>query len=77
MSLKKRSILIKQFITSEFNYYSIVWMCHSMNCNNEVNHIHEKALRAVYQDFQSSFPALLVKDNSFTIHQRNLKFLAI
>ena len=51
-------------------------MCHSRSLNNKVNHIHERALRIVYQDFQSSFSALLVKDNSFTIHQKNLQLLA-
>ena len=66
---------MKSFITSQFNYCPIVSMCHIIN--NKVNHIRERALRVVYQDFQSSFPALLVKDNSFTIHQKNLQLLAI
>ena len=52
-------------------------MCHSRSLNNKVNHIHERALRINYRDFQSSFPALLVKDNSFTIHQKNLQLLGI
>ena len=68
---------MKLFITSQFNYCPIVWMCHSRSLNNKVNHIHERALRIVYQDFQSRFSALLVKDNSFTIHQKNLQLLAI
>ena len=29
MSLQKRRILMKSFITSQFNYCPIVWMCHS------------------------------------------------
>ena len=77
MSLQKHRILMNSFITSQFNYYPIVWMCHSRSLNNKVSHIHERALRIVYQDFQSSFPALLVKDNSFTIHQNNLQLLAV
>ena len=52
-------------------------MCHSRSRNNKANHIHERVLRIAYQDFQSSFSALLVKHNSFTIRQRNLYFLAI
>ena len=70
MSLQKRHILIKSFITSQFNNCPIVWMCHSRSLNNKVNHIHERALRVIYQDFQSSFSALLVRNNSFTIHQK-------
>ena len=45
--------------------------------NNKVNHIHERALSIVYQDFQSNFSTLLVKDNSFSIHQKNLQLSAI
>ena len=69
MSLQKRRILMKSFITSQFNYCPIVWICHSRSLD-KVNHIHERALRIVYQDFQSSFSALLVKHNSFTIQQK-------
>ena len=69
MSLQKHRILLKSFITLQFNYCPIVWICHSRSLNNKVNQIHEKAFSIVYQDFQSSFSALLVKDNSFTIHQ--------
>ena len=47
-------------------------MCHSRSLNNKVNHVHERL-----QDFQSNFSALLVKDNSFTIHQKNLQLLTI
>ena len=39
------------------------------------NHIHERALRIVYQDFTSSFAELLINGNSVSIHQRNLQLL--
>ena len=68
---------MKSFFTSQFNYCPLVWVCHSRSLNNKVSHIHERALCIVYQDFQSSFSALLVRDNSFTIHQKNLQLLAI
>ena len=73
MSLQKHRM--KSFINSQFNYCPIFWMCHSRSLNNKVNLIRERALRIVYQDFQSSFSALLVKGNSFTI--KNLQLLAI
>ena len=60
----------------DFDYCPIVWTCHRRSLNNKVNHIHERTLCIVYQDFQSSFSALLVKYNSFTIHQINLQLLA-
>ena len=34
-------------------------------------------LRLVYKDYNSSFDVLLLKDNIFRIHQRNLQKLAL
>ena len=50
-------------------------MFHSQPLNNRINHIHGRALRMIYQDYNSSFKELLRKDSSLTIHQRNLKLL--
>ena len=38
--------------------------------------MHKRALRLVYNDLSSSFPELLEKDKSVTLHHRNLKTLA-
>ena len=45
--------------------------------NRKINHIHERALRLVYNDYNSIFKELLDKDNSVCIHHRNLQYLAI
>ena len=73
MSLEKRRTLMKAFIESQFNYCSLIWMLHSRTLNNKINHIHETVLKTVY----SSFNELLDEDSSFSIHQRNVKSLAI
>ena len=39
--------------------------------------IHERSLRIIYNDKQSSFTELLNKDNSVSIHIRNIQRLAI
>ena len=52
-------------------------MTHSRNLNNRINDIHERALRLVYKDYTGSFDELVLKDNSFKIHRRNLQKLAI
>ena len=44
---------------------------------NKINHLHEVLLRIVYKYNISSFEDLLKRDRSFTIHQRNIKSLAI
>ena len=45
--------------------------------NNKINHIHERALRLVYQDYTTSFDDLLKQDNSLTFHHRNIHQVAI
>ena len=45
--------------------------------NNRINKILDRALRLVYQDNTLTFSELLAKDNSFSIHHRNLQKLAI
>ena len=39
--------------------------------------LHERCLRIIYNDKQSSFTELLNKDNSVSIHTRNIQRLAI
>ena len=45
--------------------------------NNRINRLHERALRIVYNDHSSTFEDLFVKDNSVSIHHRNIRLLAI
>ena len=66
---------MKAFIKSQFGYCPLVWMNHSRKLNNRISRIHERALRVAYNDNVSSFQELLLKDNSVTIHNRNLQFL--
>ena len=51
-------------------------MFHSRRLNTKINSIHERALRITYQDHISTFQELLNKDNSVSIHHRNLQALA-
>ena len=51
-------------------------MFHSRRLNNKINSIHERALRLPYQDNTSAFREMLKKDNSASIHHRNLHILA-
>lgn len=75
MTLDQRKLIINAFVTSHFSYCPLVWMFHSRKLNNRINHIHERALRIIYQDYQSSFEELLSKNGSVTIHQTNLRIL--
>ena len=77
ININKRHILMNSFFRSQFNYCPLIWMCHSRTNNRKINRLHERCLRIIYNDKQSSFIKLLVKDNSVSIHQRNLQILAI
>ena len=77
MNTSKRRIIMNAFITSHFGYCPLVWMFHSRILENRINKIHERALRIVYNDNESSFGELLKKDGSFSIHERNIQALAI
>ena len=71
LPFQKRHIIMKTFIESQFSYCPLVWMFCSRSMNNKINHIHERALRIVYQDYSTTFEGLLKKDNSLTFHHRN------
>ena len=77
MTFKQRQVTMKSFILSQFGYCPLVWMLHSRKLNQRINNIHERALRIVYKDTRSSFANLLAKDESFTIHERNIQTLGI
>ena len=76
MGIAKKRILMNTFFTSQFSYCLLVWMCHSRANNNKINRLHERCLRIVYNDKQSSFNELLKKDGSVSIHMRNMQILA-
>ena len=73
----KRHLIMKTFIESQFSYCPLVWMFCSNTMNNKINHIHERALRLVYQDYTSTFEELLIKDKSLCFHHRNIHQVAI
>ena len=52
-------------------------MFYSKKMHNRINKLHERALRVVYKnDDDLTFEELLVKDSSFSVHDRNLQRLA-
>ena len=77
LSFDQRRIIYKAFVESQFKYCPLVWFFHSRTSNNKINKLHERALRLVYDDYESSFESLLEKDGSFCIHHQNLQKLAL
>ena len=77
LPFEKRRILFKTFIESQFSYCPLVWMFYSRKFNRKINHIHERSLRLVYNDYITSFEDLLLKDKSVTIHHKNIQHVAV
>ena len=64
--------MMRVFILSQFSYCSLIWMFFDRQTNNRVNRIHGKSLRLAHE---SNFQSLLEKDNSTSIHDKNLQLL--
>ena len=77
MEVGKRRIFLNAYFNSQFNYCPITWMCHSCALNNKINRLHERCLCIIYKDKTSTLKELLEKDNSVSIHYRNIQVHAI
>ena len=77
MTKDKLRTITNAFFTSQFAYCPLIWMFHSRTLNNRISKLQERALRLVHNDNTSSFYELLQKDNSFTIHHRNIQKFAL
>ena len=64
---------MKVFFSSQFAYYPLFWMFHSMQINYKKTKLNERTRKIFHF---SSFEELLSKDISATVHQRNLQILA-
>ena len=76
MNLSTKRTLMNGFFNSQLNYCPLIWMCHSRENNNKINRFHERCLRIICNEKRSPFNALLEKDDSVLIHERNIKSLA-
>ena len=76
MCQDKLRTVMKAFIESQFSYCPLIWMFHSRTLNNRINRLNERGLRLAYKNSKLTFEELLRKDQSFSVHHRNLQKLA-
>ena len=77
MTKDKVRTMMNAFVSSQFAYCPLIWMFHNHTLNNRINKFQERALCLVHNDNTSPFYELLQKDNSLTIHHRNIQKLAL
>ena len=51
-------------------------MLHNRKNNNIIRNLHERCLRLIFNDKNSSFEELLTKDGSTSMHHKNIQALA-
>ena len=72
LDTQKKNILFNSIIRSQFSYCPFAWMFWSRGSNSLVNSFHEKAVRIIYDNHNSSYSELLMTKNGRTIHQQNI-----
>ena len=75
--VSKMRVIMKTFVTSQFNYCPLTWMFQNRILNNKINRLPGRALRLIYNEENLSFQELLDLDNSVTVHHKNLLKLAV
>ena len=75
LTLEKSKLLYNAFINNQFNYASIIWMFCRKQDYLEVEKIHYKALKIVYNS-NECYEELLIQNNEVSIHQKQLRTLS-
>ena len=74
---EEKRLLMNTFIDSIFSYCPLIWTFCTAGMDRKMNHIQERALRLVYEDYATPFEQLLTEDKSVTMHQKNIQRVAI
>ena len=62
-------------IKSQFSYCPSIWMFSSRQSNNLINKVHERSLRLITNNQNSSFETLFQNNKDITFNQKNLQIL--
>ena len=77
LSKLNKLTIFHTFILSNFNYCSLAWHFCSEKNIKKLEKVQERALRFVYDDFNSGYEDLLIKANIPSLHIRRLRTVAI
>ena len=77
LSMEQTKYLSEAYIMSAFKYCSLIWMFYNKTSNNQINKIHKRTLRLVFEIEDANFEDLLLKDNSWSVYENNIHTLLI
>ena len=77
LSTETKILIYKSFIRSNFNYCPLVWHFCSKTSSAKMEKLQYRALRLVFNDFDSSYETLLKKVNMPTLHVSRIRLMAI
>ena len=77
LSMEQAKYLSEAYTMSAFKYCPLIWMFCNKASNNQINKIHKRTLRLVYEMEDANFEDLLLKDNSWNVHENNIYTLLI
>ena len=72
LSMEQTKYLSETYIMSAFKYCPLIWMFRNKTSNNQINKIHKRTLRLVFETEDANFEDLLLKDNSWSAHENNI-----
>ena len=69
--------LSEAYIISAFKYCPLIWMFCNKTSDNQINKICKRSLRLIFEMQDANFEDLLLKDNSWSVHESNIHTLLI
>ena len=73
-TIEKTKTRRNAFIDIQFNYALLMWMFCRKTLYSKIEKIHHRNLKVIY-GIDHSYNNLLLRSNSFSIHQRHLRYL--
>lgn len=70
---KERTILVKSFVLSNFNYCPLVWHFCSSSDINKIERIQLRSLRFIHNDYSSNYEELLMKAGKCSLYSSRLQ----
>ena len=72
LTIEKAKILGNAFIDNQFSYAPLLWMFYSKTLSSEIEKIHHKPLKVIYESNGiDDNDNLLLQSNTVSIHQRH------